>query len=97
MRDPAFDAIVARLCADDPEFTDRMRKLGGPPSKKRAGAAVLLWMLAPLCIVFGGWTGLLIGVIAVAYGSHLKWSGSMYPASAKRPSLPKRRQPGAPF
>jgi hypothetical protein len=37
VRDPAFEAIVARLCADDPEFTDRMKKLGGPPSKRRVG------------------------------------------------------------
>ncbi|GAA3957368.1 DUF3040 domain-containing protein [Actinoplanes auranticolor] len=95
MRDPAFEAIVARLCADDPEFTSRMKKLGGPPSKKRVGLAVLLWALAPVCVVFGGWTGLLTAVIAVAYGSYLRWSGSMFAAADFRRSLPRRRRPGA--
>jgi hypothetical protein len=95
MRDPAFEAIVARLRADDPEFTSRMQKLGGPPAKKRVGLAVLLWTMAPVCIVFGGWTGLFIAVVAVAYGAYLKWSGSMFTAAGTHPSLQRRRRPGA--
>jgi hypothetical protein len=95
MRDPAFEAIVARLCADDPEFTGRMKKLGGPPSKTRVGLAVLLWAIAPVCVVLGGWTGLLMAVIAVAYGSYLKWSASMFAAAGSHESLPRRRHPGA--
>jgi hypothetical protein len=95
MRDPAFEAIVAQLCADDPDFTSRIQKLGGPPSKKRVGFAVLLWTMAPLCVVFGGWTGLLVAVVAVAYGAYLRWSGSMYAAAGSRMPLPRRRRPGA--
>ena len=95
MRDPTFETIVARLCADDPEFTGRVQKLGGPPSKRRVSLAVLLWALAPVCVVFGGWTGLLTAVIAVAYGSYLRWSGSMFATAGSRRSLPRRRRPGA--
>jgi uncharacterized membrane protein YphA (DoxX/SURF4 family) len=95
MRDPAFEAIVARLCADDPEFTRRMKKLGGPPAKARVGAAVLLWTIAPLCVVLGGWTGLLMAVVAVTYGGWLRWSGSLFAASGTHESLPRRRRPGA--
>ena len=95
MRDPAFEAIVARLRADDPEFTGRMKKIGGPPSTKRVGLAVLLWIAAPFCVVFGGWTGFLMAVVAVLYGAYLKWSGSLYAAAGSRRPLPRRRRPGA--
>jgi len=95
MRDPAFEAIVARLCADDPDFISRVDELSGPPSKKRVGLSVLLWMIAPVCVVLGGWTGLLMAVAAVAYGSYLRWSGSMFTAAGTHSSLPRRRRPGA--
>jgi hypothetical protein len=97
MRDPAFEAIVARLCADDPEFASRMTELGGPPSKKRVGFAVLLWTVAPMCVVLGGWTGLVIAVVAVAYGCHLRWPGATLTAARPRSALPRRRSPGAPL
>jgi len=95
MRDPAFEAIVARLCADDPEFTSRMRKLGGPPAKRRVGAAVLLWTIAPVCVILGGWTGLLMAVVAAAYGGWLWRSRSLFAATGGHESLRKRRRPGA--
>jgi hypothetical protein len=95
MRDPAFEAIVARLRADDPEFTRTVDKLGGPPSKRRLRLAVLLWTIAPVCVVLGGWTGLLMAVVAVAYGSYLRWSGSMFAAAGAHSSLSRRRHPGA--
>jgi hypothetical protein len=95
MRDPAFEAIVARLCADDPEFTSRVNKVGGPPSKKRMGVAILLWTIAPVCVVLGGWTGVLMAVVAVAYGAYLRWSGSVYVAAGRHSPLPRRRRPGA--
>jgi hypothetical protein len=95
MRDPAFEAIVARLRADDPEFTSRMQKLGGPPSGKRVGLAILLWTMAPVCVIFGGWTGFLLAVVAVAYGAYLRWSGSMFKAAGTQASLQRRRRPGA--
>lgn len=95
MRDPAFEAIVARLRADDPEFTRRVGKLGGPPSRKRVGLAVFLWIAAPFCVFFGGWTGFLVAVVASLYAAHLKWSGSLYAAAGSRRPLPRRRRPGA--
>ncbi|MFI7596625.1 DUF3040 domain-containing protein [Actinoplanes sp. NPDC049681] len=71
MPDPAFDAIVAGLRADDPAFADRLDKLGEPRPPWRPALAVLLWTIAPMCIVLGGWTGGMIAVIAGAYGTHL--------------------------
>jgi hypothetical protein len=40
--------------------------------------AVLLWIAAPICIIFGGWTGLLMAMVAVGYGILL---------ASKRPGL----------
>ncbi|GAA3345530.1 hypothetical protein GCM10020358_52990 [Amorphoplanes nipponensis] len=95
MRDPAFEAIVARLCADDPEFARRMSEPGGPPSKKRMVLAVLLWTIAPVCVFLGGATGVLMAVVAVAYAAYLRWSGSLFVAAGSRTTLPRRRRPGA--
>ena len=95
MRDPAFEAIVARLRADDPEFTRRVQDLGGPPSAKRVRTALFLWIVAPFLVMFGGWTGFLLAVVAVLYGAYLKWSGSLYAAARSRRPLPRRRHPGA--
>jgi hypothetical protein len=33
--------------------------------------AVLLWTIAPFCIVLGGWTGLFIAIAAAGYGANL--------------------------
>ncbi|MEV8509260.1 DUF3040 domain-containing protein [Actinoplanes sp. NPDC051475] len=81
MPDPAFDAIVSGLRAEDAGFVDRLEKLGDPRRKMRLTLAVLLWTVAPLCIVLGGWTGVLVAVIAGGYGTHLmrtpSWRNTM--------------------
>lgn len=71
MPDPAFDAIVSRLRADDPGFVRRVRELDEPRGTARLVLAVLLWTLAPLCIVLGGWTGAIMAMVGGAYGAHL--------------------------
>jgi hypothetical protein len=67
----AFDSMVNRLRDEDPRYLRRIERIGRPRRKLRVALAVLLWTLAPVCIVFGGWTGLLLAVIAVAYGAFL--------------------------
>jgi hypothetical protein len=71
MPDPAFDDIVSGLRADDPAFVRRLTRLGNSRPTTRLAFAVVLWALAPLCIVLGGWTGAILAVIAGAYGTHL--------------------------
>jgi hypothetical protein len=66
-----FDGMVSRLRDEDPSFLRKIERLGRSRRKMRVALAVLLWTLAPLCIVFGGWTGLLFAVVGVAYGAFL--------------------------
>jgi hypothetical protein len=66
-----FDGMVNRLRDEDPRFLSKIERIGRPRRKLRVALAVLLWTLAPISIVFGGWTGLLMAVVAVAYGAFL--------------------------
>ncbi len=66
-----FDGMVSQLRDDDPSFHRKIDRLGRPRSKLRLALAVLLWTIAPVCIVLGGWTGLLMAVVAVGYGASL--------------------------
>jgi hypothetical protein len=65
-----FNEIAAGLLAEDPEFGHpaREQRRSRP---RRPGIAVMLWMSAPLMIDLGGGTGLIIAVVAGAYGLHL--------------------------
>jgi hypothetical protein len=68
----AFDGLVFRLALDDPTFVDKLKKLDQRPAHGwRRVLSVLLWTTAPLWIIFGGWTGLLLAVVAVAYAAIL--------------------------
>jgi hypothetical protein len=73
--DPAekqtFDGIVAGLRAGDSQFTRRIDRLSGPRRRLRLTLAVLLWTIAPVCIVLGGWTGFFMAVAAGGYAIHL--------------------------
>lgn len=76
MREPAFDDLVTRLQADDPAFArrvDRLTQQQQRPSGTRLYLvlAVLLWAVAPLCVVFGGWAGLVTAIAATAFGTWL--------------------------
>ena len=65
--DEAFRGVVANLLVDDLQFARRIER----PPVRWAVLAVLLWTIAPLCIVLGGWTSLIEAVLAAGYGSHL--------------------------
>jgi hypothetical protein len=67
----AFDGLVTRLEADDPRFLRRVYRLSRPRRRLRTTIAILLWTVAPVCIVVGGWTGLIMAVVAAAYGAWL--------------------------
>jgi len=92
--DPAFDAIVSQLRADDPDFVRRVRKLADPRGTARLVLAVLLWTLAPMCIVLGGWTGAILALAGGAYGAFLMRpreqpvAGSGDPVHHRRPGAP---------
>jgi hypothetical protein len=66
-----FDGMVTRLGADDPDFVRRIDRIGRPRRRLRTAVAILLWTMAPFCIVFGGWTGLVMAVVAVGYAARL--------------------------
>ena len=75
----AFDGLVAQFHAEDPKFVQRIDRLSAPRRRFRTTMAILLWTIAPFCIILGGWTGLIMAVVAVGYGVHLM---------AKRPGKP---------
>jgi DUF3040 family protein len=66
-----FDGLVTRLRADDPGFTEKLDRMCRPRQRLRVALAVLLWTIAPICIVFGGWTGVLMAAVAAGFGAHL--------------------------
>ena len=85
--DQAFRGVVADLLIDDAQFARRIDRLGRPPLRWDV-LATLLWMVAPLCVIFGGWTGLIFALMAAGYGSHLirkrqRWTAA-FSSSARR-------------
>jgi hypothetical protein len=91
-----FDDMVAQLRADDPAFVRAIDQLAHPRRRLRVTLAVLLWTIAPVCIVYGGWTGLLMAVVGAAYGAHLMAKRSGLGAEADGFSWwSTRRRPGA--
>jgi hypothetical protein len=86
-----FDSLVTELRAGDPVFNRRITRLARPKRKIYVVMAVLLWTAAPICIVFGGWTGLLMAAVGVAFGVHLisKRGGitgqTLWPSPRRRP------------
>ena len=66
-----FDGLVNQLRDEDPRFSRKLERIGRPRRKMRVALAILLWTIAPVCIFTGGWTGLLMAVIAVSYGAYL--------------------------
>ena len=66
-----FDGLVTQLREADPRFCRRMDRLGRPRTRLYTTVAVLLWIVAPLCVIFGGWTGAIFAAMAVGYGIRL--------------------------
>ncbi|HWS37334.1 MAG TPA: hypothetical protein VN408_31975 [Actinoplanes sp.] len=46
-------------------------RLFNSPAPRWAIVAVALWTIAPVLVIFGGWPGLIGGVLVGGYGSHL--------------------------
>jgi DUF3040 family protein len=91
----AFDGMVAQIRAEDPLFVRRIDRLGRPRRRLRTALAVLLWAMAPVCIVLGGWTGVLMAVVGVAYGAHLMIRRGMPDGEFSWWSSSPNRRPGA--
>jgi len=91
-----FDGMVTNLSIDDPQFVRRINRLERPRPQLRKAVAILLWVLAPMCVVVGGWTGFFIAVVATAYAARLMLKRPGLSGGAEHPwwTLPRRR-PGA--
>jgi hypothetical protein len=85
-----FDGMVTQLRENDPRFSQRVDRMCRPRRRLYMAMAILLWMIAPVCIVFGGWTGIFMAVVGIAYGAHLmqkRGGGTLQTlwSSARRP------------
>jgi hypothetical protein len=91
-----FDDMVSQLRADDPQFLARIDRLGHPRRRLRKAMAILLWIIAPICAIVGGWTGVFMALVAVGYAAHLmtKRTGLAGGSGFSWWSSPRRR-PGA--
>ena len=88
-----FDGMVTQLRTSDPRLSQRLDRLCRPRHRIRMVLAVLLWTLAPICVIFGGWTGAIMAVAAVGYGTFLYHkrdfgAGETSRSSARRPGVP---------
>ena len=79
-----FNEIVSGLLVEDPEFGIRNDT---PPKivRPRPMVALLLWLSMPFMVAMGGWTGLLVAVVAGAYGVHLRFRGRPLRPTPARP------------
>jgi Protein of unknown function (DUF3040) len=66
-----FDGMVHQLRSEDPKFAERLGRVGGHRRRLRKITAILLWIIAPICVVVGGWTGFFMAIAAVGYATHL--------------------------
>ncbi len=66
-----FDGMMARLRDTDPAFTRRVGRIPLRQRRRWLVTAILLWSIAPICLIYGGWTGALEAALAVAYGAWL--------------------------
>lgn len=90
----AFDGLVTQLRGDS-AFASRIDRIAHPRRRPRQAIAVVLWIIAPFCVVIGGWTGFLIAVVAAGYAGYLlSKRTSLADGVGFRWSLPRRR-PGA--
>jgi hypothetical protein len=97
--DPAekhtFDGLVTRLGAEDPKFVNRVDRLSAPRLVHRRALALALWLMAPVFVVIGGWTGFFLAVVGAGYGVHLVLRGRQL-AHGTGPRWSSRgRRPGA--
>ncbi|GIF08357.1 DUF3040 domain-containing protein [Actinoplanes siamensis] len=79
-----FDGMMSQLRDSDPEFARRVERMRLRRRRRWLILAILLWTVTPFCLIFGGWTGVLEAVLAVAYGARLMRKRS----KAGQPSSP---------
>jgi hypothetical protein len=70
-----FDGMVTQLRSNDPRFSHRIDRMCRPKRRLYQVMAILLWTMAPFCIIFGGWTGVIMAVVGSAYGALLMNKG----------------------
>lgn len=87
-----FDGMVARLRDADPAFARRIDRFRSRQRRRWLITAVLLWTIAPICLVYGGWTGALEAVLAVGYGA---WLMHKRNRATDQPTWPPSRRPTA--
>ncbi|BCY15422.1 DUF3040 domain-containing protein [Actinoplanes sp. L3-i22] len=87
-----FDGMVARLRDTDPGFARRVDRLRLRQRRRWLIMAILLWTIAPICLIYGGWTGALEAVLAVAYSAWLMRKRSR---ATDQPAWPSTRRPTA--
>ena len=85
-----FDGMVSQLRTDDPRFSEKVDRMCRPRRRLYLTMAILLWTMAPFCVFYGGWTGVLMALVGSAYGGHLwiKQRGGTNPilgSSSRRP------------
>jgi hypothetical protein len=90
-----FDEMVTFLQADDPRFLRRIGRLSRPRRVRNTALAILLWMLAPVCIVYGGWTGVLLAAVGSGYGAYLMARRNAGAAGGSPWWSPASHRPGA--
>jgi hypothetical protein len=66
-----FDGMVSQLREDDRRFSHKVDRMCRPKRRLYQTMAILLWTMAPICILFGGWTGVIMAVVGAAYGWQL--------------------------
>lgn len=86
-----FEGMVTQLRAGDPRLAQRLDRMCRPHHRRRTVLAFLLWMMAPFAVFLGGWTGLLMAVVAVGYGASLYLRRG---AAAGEPFWSSMRRPG---
>jgi Protein of unknown function (DUF3040) len=91
-----FDGMVTQLSIDDPQFARRIDRIERPRRQLRKVVAILLWIMAPMCVAVGGWTGFFLAMVATAYAARLMIKRRGMREGPEFPwwSLPRRR-PGA--
>ncbi|AGL18944.1 DUF3040 domain-containing protein [Actinoplanes sp. N902-109] len=78
-----FNEIVSGLLTEDPGFASE-RPAAPRELPRRPVLAGFLWLSMPFLIALGGWTGLLIAVIAGAYGIRLWTRGPVAPSRIRQ-------------
>jgi hypothetical protein len=79
-----FNEIVSGLIAEDPGIVTRHQPRVAP---RRPAVALLLWLSMPFICALGGATGVLVALVAGAYGLHL-WFRGLPPGPGKPATRP---------